>query len=480
MVLSSCGQPTPEVVEKVVKETVVVEVEKTGPVTLRGYTFDGEKFPDGTTITYMAGMSVDQKRQLMDDAVWFKQATNIDLLIELGDDAKFNALLAAGTPPDIYYAGTPGIRSADGTFMALDDYIDEEFLSQYPEEFIEGYTGLDGKLYGVQGGGWFPVFWVNTKLLEEAGATVPDTDWTWDDLVEIGLKVTKDANGNRPTDSGFDAENVDVWGAWLGWFSDDVLVFSNGASRYDETHTKFQMDDPKVMEAWKFWADATCEHQIMPTNSWMGAEGQGASELFLAGRLAMFSDGINYDLFSRANDTFGSDGWKLVAFPHPDDHPLVLARYQGGYAVTSASKNPEAAVEAVKLLASAGYVWYPSIWLKNIDYVGYWEEVYPFLKDVNYRDTIEYSLAHIGPEPWNGSASPFTVDRYTQGWDFWNDWNAVRDCKMPFAEFDFEGYTEFANQQVVEGMKQDLDQAQLLPEWREALEAIYAERVAEQ
>lgn len=478
-----------EEVEKVVKETVVVteekevtkvvEVEKAAPATIRGYTFTGEKFTDSPQITYMAGMSPEQKRGFLDDAAWLKQATGIELIVEIGDDAKFNALLAAGTPPDLYYLDTPGIRAADGTWMPIDDYVDAEFLSRFPQVFIDGFTGLDGKLYSLQIGGWFPWAWVNTKLIQDAGATVPDTDWTWEQLVELGQKVTKDVNGNGPTDAAFDPEKVEIWGTWLGWFCDDLLCYSNGARRMDETGTKFLMDDPKVIEAWKFWADASCTHKIMPTASWMGAEGIGASEMFLNGRIAVYTDGINFDLCRRAEEELGSGNWKLVAFPHPKSHDLVLPRYQGGTGVTSASKNPAAAVEVLKFFATGASMWWPSLWLKDVDYVGYWEEVYPFLKEANFRETFEFSFQRVGPEPWHGTAAPFTVGRYTQGWDFWTEWNQVRDCKKPFEEFDFVGYTRFANEQVVAGMQKDIEQSQLLPAWREALLAIYEQRKSE-
>lgn len=467
-----------------VKETVVVEVEKVitptpGPVTYRGYTFAGQRFPDGTTITYMAGMNPDQLRALREDAQWLKQATNIDLRIELGDDAKYNALLAAGNAPDLYYCDTPGIRAADGTFMPINDYVDEAFLSRFPQGFTDGFTGLDGKLYSIQIGGWFPVVLVNTKLIKDAGGTEPAVDWTWNDVVTIGQKVTKDANGKTPLDADFDPQKGDVWGYHPGWFSDDVLPFSNGVSRADETGTKMQIDDPKFIEAWKWWSDLYNTAKVAAPPSWYGAQGRGARELFLAGKLAMYAEGIDYDLFRQANDKLGEGNWKIVAFPRPSDKDLTLARYQGAACVSSKTQNPAAAVEALKFLATAGFVWYPSLWLKDVDYISYWEETYPFLKTAGYRETMEYSLAKIGPDPWHWKATPFDVNRYTEGWDFWQKWGQVQDGKLPFDEFDFAGYTQQANESVVKGMERDLAQTQLLPAWKEALDKILAERQAD-
>lgn len=477
MVLGACVAPTPQV--QVVKETVVVKEQAPAapsPATYRAYTFNGQKFPDGTTVTYMAGMSVDQQRALREDATWFKNATNIDLKIELGDDAKFNALVAAGTPPDLYYCSTPGIQAADGTFMPIDGLVDPNFLARYPKEFIDGFTGLDGKLYGLQLGGWFPVTLVNTKMIEAAGEKAPGTDWTWDDVVRIGQKVTKDSAGKTPTDAGFDPEKVDTWGFWAGWFADDITGFSNGARRFDETGTRSLVDDPKFIAAWKWWADLSVTYKIMPTSTWLGASGQSAGEMFMAGKMAMFSEGIDYDLFRRANEKLGEGNWKIVAYPHPKDHDLVLSRYQGGACVSSKSKDPAAAVEALTFLAAAGYPTYPNLWLKDSDVIGYWESFYPFLKTAGYREAMEYSLKHIGPEPWNGKAAPFNIDRYTQGWDFWNQWGQVRDGKLAFDKFDFAGYAKQANEKVVAGMEKDLQQVKLQPAWKDALQKLLDQR----
>ena len=469
-------------VEKVVKETVVVEKQVTpvpGAMTYRGYTAPATKYPDGTSVIYMAGMSIEQKQALTEDAKWLKQATNIDLHIELGDDAKFNALVAAGTPPDLYYCNTPGIQAADGTFMPIDEYVDKAFLARLPQQVVDGFVGLDGKLYSIQASGWFPVTLVNTKMLESVGEKLTGADWTWDDVVRIGQKLTKDSNGKTAADSGFDPDKAETWGFWAGWFADDILPFSNGARRFDETGTRSLVDDPKFMEAWKWWADLTTTYQVMPPNAWLGAAGQSASQLFLAGKLAMFSEGISYDLFRQANEKLGEGNWKIMAYPHPKTHDLVLARYQGAACVSSKTKNPAATVEALKFISVAGLPTYPPLWLKDADVVSYWESQFPFLKAAGYRDAMEFSLARIGPEPWNGKAAPFNIDRYTQGWDFWAQWGQVRDGKLAFDKFDFAGYAKQANQKVVEGMEKDLQQANLLPAWKDILAKLLAQRKAD-
>ncbi len=500
MVLGACTTPTPvvqketvivkETVPVTVKETVAVTVKETvsveklitptaGAQTYRAYTFTGKPYAAGTTVTYMAGMSIDQQRALLEDAAWFKTATGIDLKIQIGDDAKFNALVAAGTPPDLYYCSTPGLQAADGTFAPIDQYIDKTFLDRVPKVFLDGFTGLDGKLYGLQLGGWFPVVLVNTKLIKDSGGTVPNTDMTWEDVVAIGQKVTKDKNGKAPTDAAFDAKNVDIWGYWAGWFADDTLPFSNGARRFDETGTRSLVDDPKFIEAWKWWSDLTNTYKIMPSNSYLGTMGQSAGELFLSGKMAMFSEGIDYDLFRRANEKLGAGNWKIVAYPHPKSHDLVLSRYQGGACVAAKSKNPAAAVEALKFLAAAGYPTYPNMWLKDSDVVTYWLQFYPFLKDAGYAEMMKYSLTKIGPEPWNGSAAPFNIDRYTQGWDFWEKWGQVRDGKLAFDKFDFKAYAKQANEKVVAGMEKDLTQVTLAPAWKDALTKLLATRKAD-
>lgn len=116
--------------------------------------------------------------------------------------------IAAGQPPDVYYAHTSNMAyqnfATGGTALQIDDLIakNKVDLSQW---FPQGIAALklSGKLYGLPVRGqvsWLFMYY-NADLLKKHGINPPTPDWTLDDLVNAGKQLTT-TNGS----------NVDVWG----------------------------------------------------------------------------------------------------------------------------------------------------------------------------------------------------------------------------------------------------------------------------
>ncbi|MGI8914080.1 MAG: ABC transporter substrate-binding protein [Chloroflexota bacterium] len=116
--------------------------------------------------------------------------------------------IAAGQPPDVYYAHTSNMAyqnfATGGTALQIDDMIakNKVDLSQW---FPQGIAALKlgGKMYGLPVRGqvaWLFMYY-NTDLLKKAGINPPTPDWTLDDLVNAGKQLTK-TNGGA----------VDTWG----------------------------------------------------------------------------------------------------------------------------------------------------------------------------------------------------------------------------------------------------------------------------
>jgi multiple sugar transport system substrate-binding protein len=116
--------------------------------------------------------------------------------------------IAAGQPPDVYYAHTSNMAyqnfATGGTALQIDDMIakNKVDLSQW---FPQGIAALKlgGKLYGLPVRGqvaWLFMYY-NADLLKKHGIAPPTADWSLDDLVNAGKQLTT-KNG----------ANVDVWG----------------------------------------------------------------------------------------------------------------------------------------------------------------------------------------------------------------------------------------------------------------------------
>jgi multiple sugar transport system substrate-binding protein len=116
--------------------------------------------------------------------------------------------IAAGEPPDVYYAHTSNMAyqnfATGGTALQIDDLIakNKVDLTQW---FPQGIAALklSGKMYGLPVRGqvsWLFMYY-NTDLLKKAGINPPTPDWSLDDLVNAGKQLTKSAG-----------TTVDTWG----------------------------------------------------------------------------------------------------------------------------------------------------------------------------------------------------------------------------------------------------------------------------
>jgi ABC-type glycerol-3-phosphate transport system substrate-binding protein len=116
--------------------------------------------------------------------------------------------IAAGEPPDVYYAHTSNMAyqnfATGGTALQIDDLIakNKVDLTQW---FPQGIAALklSGKMYGLPVRGqvsWLFMYY-NNDLLKKAGINPPTPDWSLDDLVSAGKQLTKSAGST-----------VDTWG----------------------------------------------------------------------------------------------------------------------------------------------------------------------------------------------------------------------------------------------------------------------------
>lgn len=78
------------------------------------------------------------------------------------------------------------------------DYFAPTFLRQYEIQ----YGPMKGTIQGLPQSADVVVLYYNTKLFDEAGLEYPNSDWTWDDMVNAARKLTK-KDGNTTTQFGF-------------------------------------------------------------------------------------------------------------------------------------------------------------------------------------------------------------------------------------------------------------------------------------
>ena len=160
---------------------------------------------------------------------------------------KLQTMMAAGTPPDVFYVGAERLASyADaGLLLPLDDWVgvegtagDFQLDAFYPAtvdafRFEDGRVG-QGRLWGIPKDFTTVGFYYNRDLLERAGMPEPASDWTWDEFIESARAV-----GQLPECTGAEFVN---WPSMIR----AVLWTENVDLLDDDTSIRF--DDPKVVE----------------------------------------------------------------------------------------------------------------------------------------------------------------------------------------------------------------------------------------
>jgi multiple sugar transport system substrate-binding protein len=251
-------------------------------------------------------------------------------------DPKLTALVAGGTPPDVWtHWGESGFGDylakgllADLSALAARDKVDgSTFLPNTFDAWKQG-----GKLYGLSFNQRFGTFvYYNKQLFEGAGLPLPPVDWedrtwTWDRMVEAARKVTGTGPAGQTFGIGVGAQ-PGLWGlAYL--FGGDFFTkehYATGMARASN------MGSPEVLAAMTARADLLQKARVWPTQGDFQAVGiSGLTPLFIAGRLGMLMDtGSEWPRIDKESRF----EWGVAAVPRQKDNkvinfinPLMLAK----------------------------------------------------------------------------------------------------------------------------------------------------------
>jgi ABC-type glycerol-3-phosphate transport system substrate-binding protein len=287
-------------------------------------------------------------KELTKDDVSVFEALHPNITIELlePDAGKFQAMIAAGQPPDIWRTQAPLVPqwAARGQLLNLDPYFRASDLLHPADltpandyyRYRNGKQGV-GPRYGMVKD-WSPdeTVWINTDLFRRTGIEIPGpTDkWAYDDLWQIALKLKKK---NRSVKWILDVANS------YAWIDRHVMVqlAAIGKSLYPKDFSKINLTkNPAAMEAFRYsFRYAQRKLALGPENpNPDGWSGPG----FNAGKVAMTQYGYWF-----LGNTIGSPAAKrsrmLVAPDWKGGKHLNPTITATGWVISAASKNPDAA-----------------------------------------------------------------------------------------------------------------------------------------
>jgi multiple sugar transport system substrate-binding protein len=278
--------------------------------------------------------------------------THPNIKIELlnPDAGKFQAMMAAGQPPDIWRTQAPLVPqwAKRGQLLNLDKYFRASDLIRPGQltpandyyRYRKGKTGV-GPRYGMVKD-WSPdeTVWINTDLFRKTGIHIPGpTDkWTYDDLWEIALKLKRK---NKSLKWVLDIANS------YAWIDRHVMVqlASIGKSLYPKDFSHINLTkNPAAMEAFRYsFRYSQRKLDLGPENpnpnGWSGPD-------FVQGAIPMTQYG--YWFLGMISDTGGDivKNSRLIPAPrwkngkHLD--PTITAT---GWVISARTKNPDATWE---------------------------------------------------------------------------------------------------------------------------------------
>lgn len=261
--------------------------------------------------------------------------------------------------------------------VPLDSYIQQDAydVDDFFPSALNAYQ-YDGEQVTLPEKGSTHLLFYNKTLFDQAGIAYPDDDWTHDDMVEAGKKLTKRDDNDRVTQIGVIPLDAPSW-VWTmgGRFADDAL---------ENVYFTEQATVDAVEFLWKLRND----WQITSRN--LNARGQDAAQVdvFEKGTVAMAIGGPWH--FAKYEGITSFD-WDIALFPKgPGGRRTRYAAM--GYGIWSGSHHPDAAWKLMSFLLdkesmtqrrSNSYTDMPS--RRSVAYGAFAQQDTPFDLDVMLR-----------------------------------------------------------------------------------------------
>jgi multiple sugar transport system substrate-binding protein len=231
---------------------------------------------------------------------------------------KLDTQLAAGVAPDVFWSDLTYFphyvaenQIMDVTPLIQQDHLD---LSAYYPALLKQYM-YQGKYYGLPKDWDTIALFYNKSIFQKMGIT-PSNDLTWNptdggSFLQLLQKLTVDKNGLHPNQPGFNGNSVNQYGIVSANLDQEIYwnyMAMNGGTFMDKPFgTRFEYDQPQDVQALQFLVNLISKWHVSPPASESGTSGDGMTQLFARGRVAMIESGswnVSY-LSKQVNFPFG-------------------------------------------------------------------------------------------------------------------------------------------------------------------------------
>lgn len=292
--------------------------------------------------TYTAGAARDKIAQDLASKAQAKTGLKLQFKIEPGDHYWDNLQLrfTGGGAPDVTVNQVDWIQpgAARGVFVALDSSMARDNIKR--EDYIDYKSWLyQGKIYGMpfQGGG--ECTFLNKKLFQSAGVTLPTADWDWQTCLSAAQKL---AQGTGP---------AKIYGVTYGYLTMYVnlgsFVLDNGAKVLNDARDKaLYGDDQQSIAAAQWVVDTMLKSKVAPTP----VSEQGQPNPMTTGKVAM--DIHAFFFTANVQQGIGDENMGILPIPKGPTGTRTMATGSNAWSILGSSKVQDAAWQLIAYLES--------------------------------------------------------------------------------------------------------------------------------
>ena len=309
-------------VEKIVKETVVVEKQ-----------VEVEKVSDPAILRFWHHWSANRHPHLQKTVEEFEEKNPgirvvENLLPQQAVTEKILTAIAAGDAPNVAMLIRRKLQTfaAEGALVALDDYIAQDGIQGsefYPAEWsLCSWQGTTYTLPLTEGTRYF---FFNVPLFEEAGLDPDDPPKDLAELEEYATKMTK-----------FNGDKIDVVGFNAAGWSLSYLVGINGESQMvSDDRREITLDRPEVVEALEWQVDYTnrVNKGVQNVNAFYSQTGAWETNPLLSSKEAIATAAAYMHFFIQ--DYAPDLDYRIAKFPHgpAGSKPISINYPSWGYVI---------------------------------------------------------------------------------------------------------------------------------------------------
>jgi len=261
--------------------------------------------------------------------------------------SKVTTQIAGGSPIELMWMHDSKVHafSKRNLLVPLDPWLASAPAPGWPDHFYKSQVEsfIDNGKQMAFPYDWAPgIFYVNTDLIEQAGFKVPDENTTWDQIMEMARKITKNPTdpktgvwglGNIPTD----------WTGGLYW-----IVKEFGGDYWTPDLAKSMVADPKTIEALTFVRDIYYKDKVAPSPATIAGLGLDGETAFASGKIAMHY-ALNDASFRMNEAIAGKFKWTVAPTP---TGKAGRFQFSGGsaFAIPTSSRQKDLAYELIRFV----------------------------------------------------------------------------------------------------------------------------------